>query len=142
MNVIFCDVFSFVNCNIFFLLFLWCFLCSICNKERHFYVNVWRLKLKNLLKSNSLVTPFFMLIFSYSTFPHYVLKPFCENKNEKMMEQNLPKCTFYERNTKYMCIKCSITLCNICAVSASPTKEGYSEENKTVGLCKKCNDSD
>ena len=53
------------------------------------------------------------------------------------MEQNLPKCTFCERNTKYICIK----LCNICAVSASPTKEGYSEENKTVGLCKKCNDS-
>ena len=40
-----------------------------------------------------------------------------------------------------MCIKCSLTLCNICAVSASPAKEGYSEENKTVGLCKKCNDS-
>ena len=40
-----------------------------------------------------------------------------------------------------MCIKCSLTLCNICAVSASPTKEGYSKENKTVGLCKKCNDS-
>ena len=57
------------------------------------------------------------------------------------MEQNLPKCTFFERNTKYMCIKCSLTLCNICAVSASPTKEGYSEESKTVGLCKKCNDS-
>ena len=58
-----------------------------------------------------------------------------------MMEQNLPKYTFCERNTKYMCIKCSLTLCNICAVSASPAKEGYSEENKTVGLCKKCNDS-
>ena len=57
------------------------------------------------------------------------------------MEQNLWKCTFCERNTKYVCIKCSLTLCNICAVSASPTKKGYSEENKTVGLCKKCNDS-
>ena len=57
------------------------------------------------------------------------------------MEQNLRKCTFCERNTKYMCIKCSLTLCNICAVSASSTKEGYSKENKTVELCKKCNDS-
>ena len=64
-----------------------------------------------------------------------------KNKNEKMMEQNQPKCTVCERNTKYMCIKCSLTLCNICAVSAYPTKEGYSEENKTVGLCKKYNDS-
>ena len=58
-----------------------------------------------------------------------------------MTEQNLPKCTFCERNTKYLCIKCSLTLCNICAVSASPTKESYSEENKAVELCKKCNDS-
>ena len=40
--------------------------------------------------------------------------------------------------TKYTCIKCSCTICQICSEKADENDEGYSEENKTFGWCKKC----
>ena len=48
---------------------------------------------------------------------------------------------FGRKNTKYKCIKCSSFVCQICSEKADENTAGYSEENKTLGWCKKCNDS-
>ena len=55
------------------------------------------------------------------------------------MNDNLPRCfVCKDRKTKYKCISCCLTICNICAVSAKSSDDGYSEEEKKVGFCGSC----
>ena len=55
------------------------------------------------------------------------------------MEIDLLLYTFCElKNTKYRCIDCGIVVCNVCAVSAESNYSRYDEEQKKVGICKKC----
>ena len=41
-------------------------------------------------------------------------------------------------DTKYRCIKCGNSICNICSISCSDDTPGYSEENYCIGKCKEC----
>ena len=50
-----------------------------------------------------------------------------------------PSCSFYkERSTKYSCISCNISVCNICSTAANVDSDGYAEEGKKVGKCPSC----
>ena len=42
------------------------------------------------------------------------------------------------KNTKYRCIGCKTSICNICSVACSVETPGYSEENYFVGKCDSC----
>ena len=56
-----------------------------------------------------------------------------------MSAMSYPVCTFCgERETKYSCITCNLAICNVCSVSADTKIDGYNEEDKKVGFCKKC----
>ena len=48
-------------------------------------------------------------------------------------------CIGCERKTKYICIECLNSICNICLVSVTPETKSYDEEEKKVALCQKCN---
>ena len=48
-------------------------------------------------------------------------------------------CIGCERKTKYICIECLNSICNICSVSVTPETIGYDEEEKKLALCQKCN---
>ncbi|XP_057317246.1 E3 SUMO-protein ligase KIAA1586-like [Hydractinia symbiolongicarpus] len=55
-----------------------------------------------------------------------------------MSEINDLPCCFCERSTKYRCISCQKTSCNICSTGVNSTVNGYSEEEKRVGRCPDC----
>ena len=42
------------------------------------------------------------------------------------------------KHTKYRCIGCKTSICNICSVACSVETLGYSEENYFVGKCDSC----
>ena len=41
-------------------------------------------------------------------------------------------------NTKYRCIACSKSICNVCSINCLDTEMGYSEENYIIGKCISC----
>ena len=42
------------------------------------------------------------------------------------------------KNTKYRCIGCKTSICNICSVACFVETPGYSEENYFLGKCDSC----
>ena len=54
------------------------------------------------------------------------------------MENDCSVC--HHPNTKYSCISCAVTICNVCSVPANEDDLGYSEENYRVGKCQTCPD--
>ena len=54
-----------------------------------------------------------------------------------------PLCLFCkERNTKYRCVTCDSSVCNVCSTEVTPETKGYDEEFKKVGQCKDCKKSE
>ena len=50
------------------------------------------------------------------------------------------KCLICSRETKYMCVKCNVFVCNICSQPANPNCKNYNEdgEYRHVGYCPDC----